>query len=270
MRYFPTVWPRKNICADEYTLRVRPRFHVPGVDRDVDDASSCRTTRPSTSCACCGSASATRSTCSTAAAACGARKSCRPARRPRVGRACSSRVPAARELGVHADARRQRAQGRQDGRRRARRGDARRRGDPAGGQRAHRDRAWRPWPGAARVARWQRIAVSSAKQCGRAVVPPIHARDAARAGIGTRRPAAVASVTVRRAGRGARRRAFACNRWRSRPPLHADRRPGGRMDGDGSGRGPRFWRYPDVARRPHAARGCGADRGVDGVAHDLG
>ncbi len=26
-----------------------------------------------------------------------------------------------------------------------------------------------------RVARWQRIAVSSAKQCGRAVVPPIHA-----------------------------------------------------------------------------------------------
>src|SRR5918994_3020778 len=31
MRYFPTVWPRKNICAAEYTLRVRPRFHVPGV-----------------------------------------------------------------------------------------------------------------------------------------------------------------------------------------------------------------------------------------------
>ena len=32
MRYFPTVCPRKNICADEYTLRVRPRFHVPGVN----------------------------------------------------------------------------------------------------------------------------------------------------------------------------------------------------------------------------------------------
>ena len=31
MRYFPTVCPRKNISADEYTLRVRPRFHVPGV-----------------------------------------------------------------------------------------------------------------------------------------------------------------------------------------------------------------------------------------------
>src|SRR5688572_6230793 len=31
MRYFPTVCPRKNICADEYTLRVRPRFHVPGL-----------------------------------------------------------------------------------------------------------------------------------------------------------------------------------------------------------------------------------------------
>ena len=32
MRYFPTVCPRKNISAHEYTLRVRPRFHVPGVD----------------------------------------------------------------------------------------------------------------------------------------------------------------------------------------------------------------------------------------------
>ena len=29
MRYFPTVCPRKNIGGDEYTLRVRPRFHVP-------------------------------------------------------------------------------------------------------------------------------------------------------------------------------------------------------------------------------------------------
>src|SRR6185436_17516944 len=29
MRYFPTVCPRKNICGDEYTIRVRPRFHVP-------------------------------------------------------------------------------------------------------------------------------------------------------------------------------------------------------------------------------------------------
>lgn len=32
MRYFPTVWPRKNIGADEYTLRVRPRFYVPDLD----------------------------------------------------------------------------------------------------------------------------------------------------------------------------------------------------------------------------------------------
>lgn len=31
MRYFPTVCPRKNICAHEYTLRVRPRFHAPDV-----------------------------------------------------------------------------------------------------------------------------------------------------------------------------------------------------------------------------------------------
>jgi 16S rRNA (uracil1498-N3)-methyltransferase len=32
MRYFPTVCPRKNICADEYTLGVRPRFYVPDAD----------------------------------------------------------------------------------------------------------------------------------------------------------------------------------------------------------------------------------------------
>lgn len=32
MRYFPTVCPRKNICAHEYTLRVRPRFYVPDMD----------------------------------------------------------------------------------------------------------------------------------------------------------------------------------------------------------------------------------------------
>lgn len=32
MRYFPTVCPRKNICGHEYTLRVRPRFHVPELD----------------------------------------------------------------------------------------------------------------------------------------------------------------------------------------------------------------------------------------------
>lgn len=36
MRYFPTVCPRKNICADEYTLRVRPRFHVPGLNATAD------------------------------------------------------------------------------------------------------------------------------------------------------------------------------------------------------------------------------------------
>ncbi len=36
MRYFPTVCPRKNIGADEYTLRVRPRFHVPGMHSTVD------------------------------------------------------------------------------------------------------------------------------------------------------------------------------------------------------------------------------------------
>src|SRR3954469_14600727 len=36
MRYFPTVCPRKNICAHEYTLRVRPRFHVPAINSTLD------------------------------------------------------------------------------------------------------------------------------------------------------------------------------------------------------------------------------------------
>src|ERR671911_2183315 len=36
MRYFPTVCPRKNISADEYTLGVRPRFHVPGMNVTMD------------------------------------------------------------------------------------------------------------------------------------------------------------------------------------------------------------------------------------------
>ncbi len=36
MRYFPTVCPRKNIGADEYTLRVRPRFLVPGMNATLD------------------------------------------------------------------------------------------------------------------------------------------------------------------------------------------------------------------------------------------
>ena len=36
MRYLPTVWPRKNIGADEYTLRVRPRFYAPHVDERAE------------------------------------------------------------------------------------------------------------------------------------------------------------------------------------------------------------------------------------------
>ena len=36
MRYFPTVCPRKNIRAHEYTLRVRPRFHVPGMNSSTE------------------------------------------------------------------------------------------------------------------------------------------------------------------------------------------------------------------------------------------
>ena len=42
------------------------------------------------------------------------------------------------------------------------------------------DRPGGAWREAARIARWQRIAVSSAKQCGRAVVPRDPRRDAAR------------------------------------------------------------------------------------------
>ena len=120
-----------------------------------------------------------------------------------------------------------------------------------------------------RVARWQRIAVSSAKQCGRAVVPPIHARDAARVVLerATDAPRLDCCVSSRR-----RRLAMCvpCKRLHSHPPLHADRRARGRLVGDGNGGGPRFWRYPDVTRRAHVARGRGADRGLDGVAHYLG
>src|SRR5687768_13748931 len=36
MRYLPTVWPRKNIGGHEYTLRVRPRFYVPQVDERAE------------------------------------------------------------------------------------------------------------------------------------------------------------------------------------------------------------------------------------------
>ncbi len=118
-----------------------------------------------------------------------------------------------------------------------------------------------------RVARWQRIAVSSAKQCGRAVVPPIHPampldwywnERPRRVRVLCVEPAATLGdvypvQSVAEAGRPAR-----------------DRGARGRMDGDGSGCGPRFWRYPDVARLAHVARGRGADRGVDGVADDLG
>ena len=36
MRYFPTVCPRKNIGVDEYTLRVRPRFYAPALNLTGD------------------------------------------------------------------------------------------------------------------------------------------------------------------------------------------------------------------------------------------
>src|SRR5688572_1986645 len=36
MRYLPTVWPRKNIGEPEYTLRVRHRFYVPQVDERAE------------------------------------------------------------------------------------------------------------------------------------------------------------------------------------------------------------------------------------------
>ena len=53
-----------------------------------------------------------------------------------------------------------------------------------------------------RVARWQRIAVSSAKQCGRAVVPPIH--PAMPLEWYWKEKTAAVRITVRRAGRRAR------------------------------------------------------------------
>ena len=118
-----------------------------------------------------------------------------------------------------------------------------------------------------RVARWQRIAVSSAKQCGRAVVPAIHdavpldwywkeKTDGARL-MCVEPSAALGEVLAVQAVREAGRSRY--DHWAGR-----------RLGGVGSRRGPRFWRYPDVARRPHAARGCGADCRVDGITHDLG
>ena len=118
-----------------------------------------------------------------------------------------------------------------------------------------------------RVARWQRIAVSSAKQCGRAVVPPIHAAMPLE-WYWNEKTAAVRLLCVEPAAALGDVRSRAIGREASR--LARDRGARGRMVGDGSGCGPRFWRYPDVARLAHVARGRGADRGLDGVAHYLG
>ena len=104
---------------------------------------------------------------------CGAPKSCRSERRSASVRLLEPRRAGARARHAH-HAGRQRAQGRQDGRRRARRGDAGRRPriQPLVSERTEIGLA--AMARSQRVARWQRIAVASAKQCGRAVVPAVH------------------------------------------------------------------------------------------------
>ncbi len=202
-------------------LRVRPRFHRARrhVPRELDArarrAARGRSRTPGPRAAARRRRRDRRR--STAAADCGARKSCTlgkksaAVRADRAGRAGAGAARCRVTLVISV------LKGDKIDERRARRGDARRRGHPAGCQRAIRDQPGDASRGAPRIARWQRIAVASAKQCGRAVVPDDSRRrstwldwysnDAGRSG---------ARVLLRRAVGGARRRASRAERCRDR------------------------------------------------------
>jgi len=171
MRYFPTVWPRKNIGAAEYTLRVRPRFHVPGVT-----AASASVELPEDEAEHLvrvlrlgvgdevevfdGRGGSWRAEVVQAGKKSAAIRALEP-------------VPAARELNVQLTLVAGVLKGdKMDDVVR----DAVMLGvaaiQPVVSERAETSMAAMARSG--RVARWQRIAVSSAKQCGRAVVPSIH------------------------------------------------------------------------------------------------
>ena len=171
MRYFPTVWPRKNICAAEYTLGVRPRFHVPGVsatstsvELPADEAEHLvRVLRLGVGDEIevfDGRGGLWRAQVVQAGKKSAAVRALEP-------------LPAARELSVQLTLVASVLKGdKMDDVVR----DAVMLGvaaiQPVVSERAETSMAAMARSG--RVARWQRIAVSSAKQCGRAVLPPIH------------------------------------------------------------------------------------------------
>jgi 16S rRNA (uracil1498-N3)-methyltransferase len=171
MRYFPTVWPRKNICAAEYTLRVRPRFHVPGVtatspsaELPEDEAEHLvRVLRLGVGDEVevfDGRGGFWRAEVVQASKQSAAVRALEP-------------LPAARELNVQLTLVASVLKGdKMDHVVR----DAVMLGvaaiQPVVSERAETSMAAMARSG--RVARWQRIAVSSVKQCGRAVVPPVH------------------------------------------------------------------------------------------------
>lgn len=171
MRYFPTVWPRKNICADEYTLRVRPRFHVP----DVNGAAE-RVELPAEEAE--HLVRVLRLGVGDEVDVFDGRGGMWRAAIVQTGRKTAAvrplqRVEAARELGVRITLVMGVLKGdKMDAVVR----DAVMLGvaaiQPVVSERAETSMAAMARSG--RIARWQRIAVASAKQCGRAVVPVIH------------------------------------------------------------------------------------------------
>jgi len=171
MRYFPTVWPRKNIGADEYTLDVRPRFHVP----DVNGAAA-RVELPEDEAE--HLVRVLRLGVGDEVEVFDGRGGLWRAEVVQAGKKTAAiralaPLPAARELDVQLTLVASVLKGdKMDDVVR----DAVMLGiaaiQPVVSERAETSMAAMARSG--RVARWQRIAVSSAKQCGRAVVPPIH------------------------------------------------------------------------------------------------
>lgn len=171
MRYFPTVWPRKNICAAEYTLRVRPRFHVPDVT-----AASASVELPEDEAE--HLARVLRLGAGDQVEVFDGRGGLWRAEVVHASRKSAAirvlePLPAVRELSMQLTLVASVLKGdKMDDVVR----DAVMLGvmaiQPVVSERAETSMAAMARSG--RVARWQRIAVSSAKQCGRAVVPPIH------------------------------------------------------------------------------------------------
>ena len=169
-------------------LRVRPRFHLPTSMRTAWAARRGRSEAPDSGAA--PRSGRRRAMCSTGAAGCFAPVSPRWRRATRrLVQALGARRPRRPNRGPrHAGD--ERPEGRQDGRRRPRRDDD---GRHAACSRSSATRIEVSLATlsrrAGRVERWQRIAVASVKQCGRAVVPAYRARLAGRTGSDARPPA---------------------------------------------------------------------------------